>query len=160
MTHLFKTTTLKLPPSHPQPGPQVCWAKAGGPSCSAGNATAITIQYLKNFGYHHHAIMNGLAAGENYDYVVGTAPNTASFTFKAPNSAPDQPFSVSVFGDMGWLGSKERPDLVPVGGLVKNWTAVGTRATVEKLKDNKMIDFVWHLGDIACVIARAATRSA
>lgn len=104
--------------------------------------------------------MNGLAAGENYDYVVGTAPNTASFTFKAPNSAPDQPFSVSVFGDMGWLGSKERPDLVPVGGLVKNWTAVGTRATVEKLKDNKMIDFVWHLGDIACVIARAATRSA
>jgi hypothetical protein len=112
----------------------------------------VTIEYVKNNGYHYHGTMTGLTAGGAYSYVVGTAPTTANFTFTAPNSDPTQPFGVAIYGDMGWLGSKQRPDHIPTGGLVKNWTAVGTRATVEKLKDEKLIDFVWHLGDIAYVM--------
>lgn len=47
---------------------------------------------------------------------------------------------------MGWLGSQERPELLPFGGVVSNWTAVPSRQTIEKLKGT--LDAVWHLGDI------------
>lgn len=133
----------------------MCWELSGdaGEGGSASScAQAVTIEYVKNNGYHYHGTMTGLTAGGAYSYVVGTAPTTANFTFTAPNSDPTQPFGVAIYGDMGWLGSKQRPDHIPTGGLVKNWTAVGTRATVEKLKDEKLIDFVWHLGDIAYVM--------
>ena len=38
--------------------------------------------------------------------------------------------------------------LANVFRLVKNWTAVPTRQVMENLKNDKAIDFVWHLGDI------------
>eukprot|EP00038_Savillea_parva_P018274 m.22861 g.22861 ORF g.22861 m.22861 type:complete len:487 (+) comp4035_c0_seq1:39-1499(+) len=140
--------------------PQVCWTPgAHQPSVACTpttSSTATTRQYLDNHGYHHHAYLTGLSPASPYTYAVGSqesppnGTNAVTFSFIVPDSRPNRgPFSVSLFGDMGWLGSKQRPDLVPFGGLQKNWSAVGTRETVERLKDAQAIDFVWHLGDIA-----------
>ncbi len=46
------------------------------------------------------------------------------------------------------LSSSSRPPSLTPTRLVKNWTAVPTRETLERLKNTGAIDFVWHLGDI------------
>eukprot|EP00493_Phyllostaurus_siculus_P003740 UN03755 len=49
---------------------------------------------------------------------------------------------------MGWLGADERPSLVDCCGLKSNWSASFSRQVLEDWKNEKSIDFVWHLGDI------------
>eukprot|EP00730_Choanoeca_flexa_P015560 TRINITY_DN7174_c0_g1_i1.p1 TRINITY_DN7174_c0_g1~~TRINITY_DN7174_c0_g1_i1.p1 ORF type:complete len:483 (+),score=102.42 TRINITY_DN7174_c0_g1_i1:1170-2618(+) len=107
-------------------------------------------QYLGDHGYHHVAEMTLSMPGEEYLYRVGNEEGgwSSVFTTKAPITDPEHSFGVSVFGDMGWLGSKERPMVVTVAGLKKNWTAVPTRQVMEDLKNEQAIDMVWHLGDI------------
>lgn len=103
------------------------------------------VQYLKNYGYHYEAIMNGLTSAAAYSYRIGNANTsdtwTAVYSFQAAPGVDDS-FSVSMYGDMGWLGSHERPMIVTVDGLEKNWTAVPSRAVIENLKNKGEIDFV------------------
>jgi predicted phosphodiesterase len=134
----------------------VQFGPASGGSALPNNASAPhqATQYIKGYGYHHTVELVGLVASTKYSYRVGdTATGSWSdvFAFTAADAADavTYPFGVSIYGDMGWLGSHERPVKVPVGGLQKNWTAVPTRAVIEELKNKGDIDFVWHLGDIA-----------
>ena len=60
----------------------------------------------------------------------------------------EEPFSVSIFGDMGYLDSTQRPMIIATAGLKKDWSATFTRERLEALKDAGEIDSVWHLGDI------------
>lgn len=124
------------------------------------NTTAIggAHQYISDCndpcGYHYHAELSGLEAGQVYYYRVGDSSadvwsQTFSFRAAPSTSAEFQPFGVSVWGDMGWLGSTERPVKVAADGLKKNWTAVPTRSKIESMKNSGKIDFVWHVGDIA-----------
>eukprot|EP00039_Didymoeca_costata_P028336 m.20720 g.20720 ORF g.20720 m.20720 type:complete len:487 (-) comp6929_c0_seq1:115-1575(-) len=114
-------------------------------------ATGYARQYLEGYGYHHHVELTSLLPGREYDYKVGDTQDGFSTTqsFMSPRNDTDFSFSVSVFGDMGWLGSEERPMKIAAGGLEKNWSAVPTRKRLEALKDAGNIDMIWHVGDIA-----------
>jgi hypothetical protein len=93
--------------------------------------------------------MTGLQSGKEFKYKVGDASNdqwSQAFEFR---TLDDGSFAFSVFGDMGYLGSVERPMEIKIGGLVGNWSADGTRRTLEKLTSKREIDFVWHVGDIS-----------
>lgn len=64
--------------------------------------------------------MNGLIANTAYTYAVGegpTGPWSETFTFTSPDFGPNASFGVSIYGDMGWLGSAQRPDRVNTGGV-------------------------------------------
>eukprot|EP00854_Cymbomonas_tetramitiformis_P013329 gene13329-15748_t len=52
---------------------------------------------------------------------------------------------------MGYLGSAERPMKISTDGLVKNWSALPARQTLEKLKNEGSIDLIWHVGDIGYI---------
>ena len=95
--------------------------------------------------------MESLAASSVYFYRVGSDDVWSSlrnFT-TAPRSNRTK-FTVAVFGDMGWLGSKERPRKIPaVHGLATNWSAVPTRDLLESFKDNKQMDMALIVGDIS-----------
>eukprot|EP01060_Flectonema_neradi_P040332 TRINITY_DN914_c0_g3_i1.p1 TRINITY_DN914_c0_g3~~TRINITY_DN914_c0_g3_i1.p1 ORF type:complete len:451 (+),score=104.87 TRINITY_DN914_c0_g3_i1:47-1399(+) len=106
------------------------------------------VEYHKNHGYHHFVDLPNLIPNTKYYYQINGDSEVRSFK-SAPSGTEGTPFSVSLFGDMGWLGSKERPMVLAVDGLVRNWSAVPTRAQQEKLFRNGDIDMVWHLGDIA-----------
>ena len=58
---------------------------------------------------------------------------------------------MAVFGDMGYLGSDERPMIITIDGLKKHWSAVPTRRRLEMLKDAGEIDMIWHVGDIGYI---------
>eukprot|EP01059_Diplonema_ambulator_P017833 TRINITY_DN29932_c0_g1_i1.p1 TRINITY_DN29932_c0_g1~~TRINITY_DN29932_c0_g1_i1.p1 ORF type:complete len:459 (+),score=168.54 TRINITY_DN29932_c0_g1_i1:46-1422(+) len=113
------------------------------------SATGLTNEYHLGHGFHHNADMVNLTPNTTYYYQVGTDEKSAVYTFKtAPATSNFVPMSISIFGDMGWLGSAERPMRLDVGGLKKNWSAVPTRQTMEKLRLQGEIEWVWHLGDI------------
>lgn len=64
--------------------------------------------------------MSGLIANTAYTYAVGEGPAgpwSDTFTFTSPDFGPNASFGVSVYGDMGWLGSAQRPDRVNTGGV-------------------------------------------
>ena len=87
---------------------------SGKPACSAGMSPAVSVQYLPENGWHHHAYMSGLAIDTAYAYSVGEGPAgpwSDVFTFTNKDSRPNASFAVSVYGDMGWLDSKQRPDM-------------------------------------------------
>lgn len=106
--------------------------------------------YAANYGYHHAAPMDKLAPSTQYYYRVGDPKQEMSqvFSFKSPPQNTSDSFSVSIFGDMGWLDSDHRPMIISVFGLQKKWSATLTRNIMEQLKDAGKIDFVWHLGDV------------
>eukprot|EP00462_Mataza_sp_D1_P018158 CAMPEP_0175140596 /NCGR_PEP_ID=MMETSP0087-20121206/11606_1 /TAXON_ID=136419 /ORGANISM="Unknown Unknown, Strain D1" /LENGTH=484 /DNA_ID=CAMNT_0016423855 /DNA_START=42 /DNA_END=1496 /DNA_ORIENTATION=+ len=106
-------------------------------------------QYLVDHGYHHSVTLPKLQAGTTYFYRIGdpSAAWSQIFSFKGPNGETNS-FSVSIFGDMGYLGSKERPMVIAKGGLEKNWSAVPTRTRLETLKNAGKYDFMWIVGDI------------
>eukprot|EP01065_Artemidia_motanka_P040245 TRINITY_DN4_c0_g2_i1.p2 TRINITY_DN4_c0_g2~~TRINITY_DN4_c0_g2_i1.p2 ORF type:complete len:440 (+),score=150.34 TRINITY_DN4_c0_g2_i1:67-1386(+) len=120
-----------------------------GSSSSLGSKeTGHSSQYLEKHGYHHTVTLSGLTPGGKYYYSVGDS--TARSAVHSFTVASDKDtVSVNIFGDMGYLGSAERPMSLGIGGLKKNWSAVPSRKTMEILKDEGSIDFVWHLGDIA-----------
>eukprot|EP01060_Flectonema_neradi_P008244 TRINITY_DN158_c19_g1_i1.p1 TRINITY_DN158_c19_g1~~TRINITY_DN158_c19_g1_i1.p1 ORF type:complete len:476 (+),score=87.79 TRINITY_DN158_c19_g1_i1:70-1428(+) len=117
------------------------------PTQLSQTATGSSHEYHKHNGYHHNTILPNLTANTKHYYQINGDSEIRSF--KSAPVGTDATFSVSVFGDMGWLGSKERPMKLDIGGLQKNWSAVPTRAQMEKLFRNGDIDMVWHLGDIA-----------
>lgn len=118
-------------------------------------ATGSHVSYMSGKGYHSHVEMLGLQMGMRYHYRVGSASaNTWSnvFSFKTASAAQDTPFSVSIFGDMGYKGSKDRPMIVSGHwDILNNWSAVESRTILERLKDSEVVDFIWHLGDIGYI---------
>lgn len=110
-----------------------------------GTATS----YLVGEGFHHTVHLTGLRPEAKYTYRVGSDGDAWSdtFSFTSPPHRDDASFGIAMFGDMGWLGSQERPMVITLDGLVKNWTAVPTRARLEALKDEYQM--VWALGDLA-----------
>ena len=117
------------------------------PSDLTETSTGSDYQYHRENGYHHNAILPSLTANTKYYYQINGDSEIRSF--KSAPLGNDAKFSVSIFGDMGWLGSKERPMKLDIGGLMKNWSAVPTRVEMEKLFRGGDLDMVWHLGDIA-----------
>ena len=107
-------------------------------------------QYLEGYGWHHRVTLPALLPSTRYPYRVGDAAGGWS-PFKAFVSAPNSTsadFSVSIFGDMGWLGSDERPMAITTDGLQKHWSAVPTRQRLEALRLAGDFDYVWIVGDI------------
>jgi len=108
-------------------------------------------KYMANAGFHAHAELPSLKASTKYFYRVGSAGDSKwseifSFTTVAADNKTG--FSLAVFGDMGWEDSNQRPMWITLHGLEKKWSATLSRATLEKWKDDKSIDFIWHVGDI------------
>ena len=106
--------------------------------------------YLKDHGFHHRAEMTPLISATSYEYQCGSNASGWSevAVLKMASNDIDAPFSVSIFGDMGYLDSTQRPMIIATAGLQKDWSAVFTRERLEALKDAGEIDAVWHLGDI------------
>ena len=123
-----------------------------GVSASALDKTArgTSHQYMPGRGYHHVALADcsGLPAGYVY-YRVGDGADAWSpvFRFRHGITAADT-VKVSIFGDMGYEDSTQRPMAIAVDGLVDTWSATYTRRTLEGLKNAGDIDMVWHVGDI------------
>eukprot|EP01062_Namystynia_karyoxenos_P037883 TRINITY_DN27551_c0_g1_i2.p1 TRINITY_DN27551_c0_g1~~TRINITY_DN27551_c0_g1_i2.p1 ORF type:complete len:471 (+),score=150.90 TRINITY_DN27551_c0_g1_i2:176-1414(+) len=126
-----------------------------GPTEALGSSVAGgSRQYLRNHGYHHSATITGLRENAKYFYSVGDGTTrSAVYSFRtAPVSDTNISFSVNIFGDMGYLGTAERPMskiIGGIGGLKKDWDATGSRRTMELLKDRGEFDWVWHVGDIS-----------
>jgi len=128
-------------------------------SCRYGTSTtaldhvatpaAPPVQYLQDATHHHTALMSPLKAGTRYYYRVGAdgsgwSPVLSFTTEPADESAP---FTMSIFGDLGYESSAKRPLRLPaVGGLARNWTAQVTRDWLEAHRNE--FDMIWHLGDI------------
>ena len=111
------------------------------------NATGESEQYFRDHGYHHNTKLSDLKPDTKYFYQINGDSKVRSF--KSAPVGTDKTFSVSIVGDMGWLGSKERPMVIDFAGLKKNWSAVPTRVQMEKMLRNDEYQMVWHVGDIA-----------
>ena len=129
-----------------------------GLSSASLNLTAVgaaaAVNYMPGHGYHHTVKLTGLAPSTTYFYRCGNASNPsglspiASFKSAPPAAAPGGSFAALVFGDMGWLGSKERGSPIPVGGLDANWSATLSRELMETGRKEGSYDLVFHVGDI------------
>jgi hypothetical protein len=129
----------------------VSYGKAGS---TTQRVNGTSKSYLAEHGYHHTAVMSGLAAGSNYSYRVGDGTDegsSATFGFVTAPGRRDE-VRLSMFGDHGYLGSEQRPCVLcdlHVAGLEANWTAMPTRATMGGLVRSGAVHGVWALGDIA-----------
>ena len=129
----------------------VChWRISGATAWAANSTDGSATQYLASHGYHHSATMAPLAAATVYEYACGSDASgwSPTFRFTTPSHDVEASFAVSIFGDMGFLGSAERPMIITISGLKKEWSAVPTRKRLEALKNAKEITSIWHLGDI------------
>jgi len=109
-----------------------------------------SMQYLVEYGYHHRVVLSNLVANSVYYYRVGNHSIWSDvFHFRAAPNSPDALLSISVFGDLGYLDSKQRPMEVVFSYLEKDWSAMETRRQIEKLHSVGAIDFIWHIGDIS-----------
>jgi len=125
----------------------VQWWQAG--TAKVSSAVGTSTCYLEGSGHHHTAQMVGLTGSTQYTYRVGDATGwSANQTVTAPSQDPSEPFSMSIFGDWGWLDSKQRPMKLAVDGLKKTWDATKTRVWLEAAKNKGMYTSLWHLGDI------------
>lgn len=125
--------------------PQTCtftWAS----SANVTSAPSTVRAYFPGNGFFHHVLLSNVPSSMVVDYSCAGGP---WLTFlSAPPSATFTPFSLAVFGDWGYLGSKERGPSLPVGGLALNWSAVPVRELLEDLKNDGKIQMVLHTGDI------------
>eukprot|EP00434_Breviolum_minutum_P043017 symbB.v1.2.038317.t1/scaffold5927.1/size22389/3 len=106
---------------------------------------------MSDAGFHSHVEILNLKPSTKYFYRVGSSHDSKwseVWSFTSASTAPDASFSMAVFGDMGYESSVERPMVITLHGLEKKWSAQESRATLEKWKDEKSIDFIWHVGDI------------
>ena len=110
------------------------------------SAPSTVRSYFPGGGYYHHVLLQDLTPSAVYTY---SCAGSAAFSFTAPPAASVfAPFSMAVFGDWGYLGSKERGPSLPVGGLSSNWSAVPVRELLEDLKDAGKISMILHAGDL------------
>eukprot|EP00298_Acanthocystis_sp_HF-20_P005693 c15773_g2_i1.p1 GENE.c15773_g2_i1~~c15773_g2_i1.p1 ORF type:complete len:498 (+),score=190.91 c15773_g2_i1:43-1494(+) len=113
-------------------------------------ATGSSSQYLEGFGFHHTGVIDNLKPLTKYFYSVGDDAGGYSsvFSFVSTPDSNTAPFSIAIFGDMGYLDSIQRPKKFPVPGIASNWTALATRQLLESLKNDGKIDLILHCGDI------------
>ena len=108
-------------------------------------------KYLMLGGFHAHAELVNLTPSTRYYYRVGSSKDdkwSQVLSFKSAPTGLSASFSMAVFGDMGWENSTKRPMWITSHGLRKNWSATESRNLLEKWKDEKSMDFIWHVGDI------------
>ncbi len=112
-------------------------------------------QYLneEGAGFHHCVRLMSLQTRTEYFYKVGSE-ETDEWSdvkkFTTFSNSPDENFTVAVFGDMGYLGSKERKFHIPaIHGLHSNWSAVPTRALLESFHMKQRMDMMFIAGDIS-----------
>ena len=101
-------------------------------------------------GYHYNVDILSLKASTRYFYAIDCLETTETFSFTTAHDSKDLPkeYNIAIFGDMGWLGSDERPMVLGVDGLQKHWDAKPVRALQEAhLRDGSM-DAMWIVGDI------------
>ena len=100
------------------------------PGALASEVRGSAENYLEGWGYHHTAVVLGLHPAQVCFYQVGDGSTWSGVQrYKmTPGSAAATPaFNISIFGDMGYLGSDERPMVITIDGLKKHWSAVPTR---------------------------------
>jgi len=117
------------------------------------NVSGSSSQYLHGHGYHHVALISEIPVGKTVYYTVGDPDSkewSQEHSFKAA-PGPSSSVNVSIFGDMGYLDSKQRGKAFPHVGVQQEWSAVYTRQMLEKLSKNGEFDFVWLVGDIGYV---------
>ena len=120
--------------------PQTCTYGGGLTS-----APSTVLSYFPGLGFYHHVLLTDLSPSTLYPYSCAGGPAFA-FT-SAPPPAVFTPLHLGVFGDWGYLGSKERGPSLPVGGLSQNWSAVPVRELLEGLKNNGSLDMILHAGE-------------
>ena len=119
------------------------------PSSLNNSASGTSVQYLTDGGYHHVVKLAGLLPSSTVFYSCGSAgaaSPTASFT-TAPAVGTHTPFRSIIYGDHGWLNSSVRAAMLPVGGLVSNWTASPVMELIQSLAPASSL--IWVVGDIA-----------
>jgi len=128
--------------------PSIC--KFGVSNVDESSARGSAETYLENYGSHHVVLIDNLKSGTKYQYSVGdgtTMSETLEFTTMPADST--EAITLAVFGDMGYLDSVARPvGILGSKTMAGNWSATFTRETLERWKDNKEIDLVWHVGDV------------
>ena len=126
-----------------------------GPSATSLTtlATGGKLQYLANHGYHHSVTLQNLGCSQTVFYKCGDDADgwssVNSFT-TAPCADEDKPVRISIFGDMGWLDSTQRPMKFALDGLQKVWSAQYSYDRLQSLVASDSIDMFLHLGDIGC----------
>mmetsp|Transcript_6970 Transcript_6970/g.14518 ORF Transcript_6970/g.14518 Transcript_6970/m.14518 type:complete len:464 (+) Transcript_6970:59-1450(+) len=144
-----------------QDAPTLYWGVSS--SDLSGSLPAKTTAYLEGFGYHHSALIDDLPCSVTKVY-YSIDDMDEVLSFKRPPCSPTVSFNVSIFGDMGYLDSNQRPpklrhrDGTPFHGLEKEWSATYTRQQLEKMKGT--LDLMWIVGDIGYVDDAFATHPA
>lgn len=113
-----------------------------------------SVEYFPGHGFHHHAKLFPLKHDTKYYYRCGSGSIFSpiySFVSSPKLGRKSGGFSAMVYGDMGLRDSVERPMFIALEmfGLHANWSASLSRDLIEKFHQQKEIDFVLHIGDIA-----------
>ena len=88
------------------------------PTALSSTVRGGSASYLENWGFHHDVELVGLTPSAEYYYRCGDGATWSSVhKIVAPyGSASNASFSMAVFGDMGYLGSDERPMVITIDG--------------------------------------------
>lgn len=129
----------------------VRYGTSSGKYTASVNSSSSPLVYFKDHGYHHVVEVIGLQPDTKYYYTVGGEISgwSKEWSFKTPLSgaaADSSSISMAIYGDMGWEDSKQRPMVITLDGLEKDWSATVSRDRLLALKDT--FDAVWHVGDI------------
>ena len=85
----------------------------GSPNLAANGSST---QYLADHGFHHSVTLADLPAGARIIYRCGDGTGSWSPSYEARAPLPvGAGFNMSIFGDMGYLGSKVHPCTLPKG---------------------------------------------
>ena len=123
------------------------------PGSLTAQAHGTSESYLDGWGYHHTVDVLGLHPSTAYFYAVGdgTTMSAVQRYKMTPGAATTEAFNMSIFGDMGYEGSAERPMIITISGLKKQWSAVPTRHRLASMQTAGEIDAIWHVGDIGYI---------
>lgn len=124
------------------------------PSNLTNSVVGESVEYYPGHGFHHHAKLHPLVHDTVYYYRCGTYNNMSpiyNFVSSPKIGRKPEGFSAMIFGDMGLHDSEKRPMLIALEafGLFANWSASLSRDLIEKMHQEKQIDFILHVGDIA-----------
>ena len=112
------------------------------PDALSTTARGAQHQYLEDWGYHHDVEVLGLTPGTQIYYRVGDGTTWSQihrFT-AAPSAASAAPFNVSIFGDMGYLGSDERPMVITIDDHLSQCYASAT--SIHRMEDSGKPRFI------------------
>ncbi len=132
--------------------PSMCVFGAS-PTSLNQTASGTSTNYIGNGGWHHVVKLAGLPYASKVYYSCGNGADFMSIPFgvtTAPKPAWEfAPFTMAIFGDMGWRNASVRPTPDNFHGLFSNWSATQTQQYLSGLTASGAIDMVWHVGDIS-----------